>query len=187
MAIEIYQANFELIGQLASHCDKEKLEIATQEALLFDIEPLLCEMYVDIDDNWNSQDAIWKDLIDGSTYEGCGGRDVRNLGVKRMILYYIYARYIVLNNFNDTPNGHVTKTNQFSLPKPLKELEQFSDKYRSMGYAVWENVKKFVCHNRDDYDFKVECEPCGCDGNGCGGTKAKGYGIKMKNISKWDV
>ena len=189
MGIIITQEDFKLIGQLATHCDKEKLNMAIEEALMFDVEPLLCSMFIEIENNWTSTDEIWVDLINGSNYENCNEKKRRQAGVKSMILYYAYARYVVLNNFNDTPNGAVTKTNQFSIPKPLKEIEQFANKYRSMGYKVYKDVEDFMCINKDDYtEFNdYNCATCGCGDTCKEGTKAKGFGIKPKNVSRWDV
>ena len=187
MAILIFQEDFALIGQLAVHCDKEKLTIAIQESIIFDFEPLICENFVEVSNNWDSEETIWRDLINGSTYTGCNDKDTRHLGLKRMLLYYIYARYTVMNNFNDTPNGSVTKTNDFSIPKPLKELEQFADKYRSMGYSVWKGVEKYLCHSREDYPTLTVsgCDACGCESGNCEGSAVKGYGIRGSNISKY--
>ena len=187
MAILIFQEDFALIGQLAVHCDKEKLAIAIQESIIFDFEPLICENFVEISDKWDSDVTIWTALINGSTYKGCNDKDTRHLGLKKMLLYYIYARYTVMNNFNDTPNGSVTKTNDFSLPKPLKELEQFADKYRSMGFSVWKGVQKYLCHKRADYtNLEInDCKACGCDNGNCKDTAVKGYGIRGSNISKY--
>ena len=186
MAILITQKDFEEIGQLAVHCDKEKLDIAIHESMIFDFEPFLCENFTDVYENWDSLESAWKDLICGSSYVGCSERNMRHLGLKRMLLYYIYARYTVLNNYNDTPNGSVTKTNDFSIPKPLKEIEQFADKYRSMGYSVWLGVKKYLCNSKDDYPtLKInDCEACDCNGSGCSDKSVKGYGIRGSNVSK---
>lgn len=189
MAIIIVQSDFALIGQLATHCDKAKLNIAIEEAITFDLEPLLCDLFTDVNENWASVEEVWSNLINGSTYTGCNNKERKHPGIKKVLLYYAYARYTVTNNFNDTPNGHVTKTNDLSIPKPLREIESFADKYRSMGYLTWEKVKSFLCVEKDVYEnFNAkECKDCGCGGNCQSKTTAKGYGIKGKNISRWDA
>lgn len=189
MAIIIVQSDFALIGQLAIHCDKAKLNIAIQEAITFDLEPLLCDLFYDVDEHWASVVEKWTDLINGSTYTACGDKERKQPGIKKVLLYYAYARYTVMNNFNDTPNGHVTKTNEFSIPKPLREIESFADKYRTMGYITWEKVKNYLCVEKDLYESfnEKDCKGCGCGGDCDNKTKAKGYGIKGSNVSKWDV
>lgn len=189
MAIQIIQADFNLIGQLAKHCDLDKLEIAVEEAILFDFAPLLCDLFGDVEENWDDTNDNFYDLINGSKYTGCGGKKRSHIGLKKVLLYYAYARYVVLNNFNDTPNGHVTKTNDFSIPKPLKELEMFADKYRSMGYAAWKGTQAFLCREKDNFpEFKlIDCSACDCGSDDCSDGRVKGYGFKGKNISRWDV
>lgn len=189
MAIEINQFDFSLIGQLAVHCDKDKLDIAIEESIIFDFEPILCNMFGLVSENWNDNSDKWKNLINGTSYTGCNDNLQRHLGLKRMLLYYIYARYVVLNSFNDSANGLVMKSNDFSIPKPLKEIEQFADKYRSMAFSTWKGVSRFICHNAKDYaDLKPrQCEDCGCNGEDCSSGSVKGYGIRGKNITKWTV
>ena len=187
MAILIFQEDFSLIGQLAVHCDKEKLAIAIQQAIDFDFEPLICENFVEISENWDSEETIWRDLINGSTYIGCNDKNMRQLGLKKMLLNYIYAKYIIENDNNDTPNGFVTKTNDFSIPEPLDKLKFKADKYRNQGYSVWKGVEKYLCHSREDYPtLNVSgCDACGCESGNCEGSAVKGYGIRGSNISKY--
>lgn len=187
--IQITQQDFNEIGQLATHCDNKKLQIAVNEAITFDMEGLLCGFWDDVEQNWTSTDDIWTELINGTSYEGCGEKTRKHLGLKKVLLYYAYARYVVLNNWNDTANGHVTKTNDFSIPKPLKELEAFSSKYRSMGYKAFKGVQNYLCLNSETYpEFNTsECEACGCNGECDTNINTKGFGITGKNISKWDV
>lgn len=180
--------NFECVGEVAKHCDNEKLCIAIQEAQLFDLDPLLCALFDEVVANWNNISEPWNTLINGGSYEDCKGRTKTFLGIKRVLVYYSYARYLMLNGFNDTPNGMVQKTNNFSIPKPLKEVENFSDKYRSMGYKTWKQVERYLCLNKDLPEFEEfsskNCKPCGCNDLCDSKTSVKGYGFKGKNISK---
>lgn len=187
--ITLEQADFECVGQIAKHCDNDKLCIAIDEAKTFDLNPLLCEMYPSVNENWDSEDEIWTDLIDGSDYTDCKGRTKSHLGVKRVLIYYAYSRYLFLNGFNDTPNGSVRKTNNFSIPTPLAEVKTFADKYRDMGFEAFKGVKDFLCRNASDYeDFNSNnCSGCGCYGSECGGTKIKGYGFRGANVDKYGV
>lgn len=195
MSITIVQADFSAIGQLAKHCNKDKLTVAIEEAIEFDLKPLLCGFFADVKENFDSEEEPWTLLIGGESYEDCNGKTREHKGLKRALLYFIYARYVILNGFDDTATGMVQKTNDFSLPKPLKELEQFANKYRNMAYSVWDDVKTWICSylSDDAYDDEFsdfdnsDCVDCGCVDEDCGDSKAKGFGIKGKNVSKWDV
>lgn len=188
--ITLSQTEIATVGQLTSHCDLTKLDIATQEAILFDIV-ILCELLPLINENWASTDPIWRNLIDGSSYIGCDEKTLTHSGLKKVLAYYTYARYTLINGFNDTPNGNVAKTNPFSMPKSFRELEAFSNKYSDMGYSLMKGVLSFLCTNRIDYPLlnivTAGCEDCGCTG-GCGSESAgKGFSSKSKNVSRWDV
>jgi hypothetical protein len=206
--------DYNCIGIVAQHCNIEKLCIAENEAEQFDVSQLYCSNWMDILTIWNEINdyrialaeceaeeppcenpptepddyALKVTLIDGGVYEGCNGKEATQQGVKKVLTYYSYGRYTILNGFNDTSTGMVTKTNDFSVPKTLKELEGFADKYRNMGLISFENTIKFLCANKETFTWfnSVDCKyKCGCDCNSnCGGTKARGYGMRSNNISK---
>lgn len=174
------------IGDIANHCDLNKLSIAINEASEFDLDELFCGFWSDILDNWDSEDENWINLLNGGEYEGCNG--TRNhKGIKRIWAYYAYSRYIILNGFNDTPNGMVAKTNNFSIPTPLKELQAYADKYRNMGKLSFEKTQAYLCNAKEFFvnfnDYK--CAPCGCVGE-CNKSKTntKGYGLRSNIVKK---
>lgn len=186
MAISLNRTDFAIIGQVAKHCNLEKLQIAINEAILFDLKPLLCDLFIDVEANWDEEEGEWADIILPKEYEGCNGKTKTHQGLKEVLVRYAYARYVILNNFDDTPNGGVTKNNEWSIPKPYSDLKQVSDRYRTMAYDQWKEVEAYICLNKDVYTDAdlCNCKACGC--NGCCGskTKAKGYGIKGTNISR---
>ena len=183
MTLKLLKSDFEGIADVANHCDTRKLDQAIREAQTFDLEELFCEFWNVIDTNWD--DPKYQKLIDGGIYEGCKGNRTF-AGVKKILAYYAYSRYIIINNFNDTPSGNVSKSNDFSIPKTIKEIEFMADKYRSMGYKEYQKAAAYLCKNKDSFeDFNdYECKPCGCNGI-CGSkTSVKGYGISGSIITK---
>lgn len=127
-----------------------------------------------------------KSLLCGGYFEGCGGQRRQHFGIKRIVVYYAYARYLLINGLSDTPGGIVRKTNEFSIPTPLKEIEVFADKYRTMAYQSYKKTIGFLCVNKamfENFNSK-DCKGCGCGAAACGGTKAKGYGVQSSIIRK---
>jgi len=186
--IELTKQDFNCVGLVARHCNNEKLCIAIDEAKMFDFIPLICELASDVKSHWSEISGDFYDLINGSDYTDCGGNTVHQIGLKRVLVYYAYARYVMINNFDDTPNGGVTKTNDFSMPKPLKELRSISNRYRAMAKQVWEyQVLPYLCHNKDKFiNFdSSDCRGCGC-GSNCNLNKenTKGYGLTGVNIGE---
>lgn len=186
--IALVQSDFTGIGSIAKHCNLEKLDIAVNEAILFDLKPLLCDLFFEVDENWEDTEGIWFDLIAQKEFTGCNDRKKSHQGLKNALIRYSYARYVILNPYDDTPNGGVTKSNDWSIPKPYNDLKQISDRYRSMAYEMWKEVEAYICLNNDIYDAEqFDCKSCGCNGK-CGSkTKSKGYGVRGTNISGYGM
>ena len=174
MAISLNRQDFHPFGQVAKHCNLEKLEIAINEAIQFDLKPLLCDLFFDVDANWGDTEGIWYDIIQPLEFEGCNDKPKSHQGLKIVLTYYAYARYVLINNFDDTPNGGVNKTNEWSIPKPYADLKTVAERYRNMGYDLWKEVEMYICLNSDVYtDADFDCEPCGCNGKCHSRTKNK--------------
>ena len=185
--IALLKSDFEHIGQVAKHCDQRKLDIAIQEAIVFDLRPIFCDFFYDLQNNWGSVEKIWTSLIEGGEYINCKENTINILGVKKALTYLAYSRYVIINSFDDTPNGQVTKTNQFSIPKPLAEIQSYATKYKNMGLTLIDDAKGYICNNSDsgefdNYDFTT-CVDCGC--SECKGTtQSRSFGLRGTNIEK---
>jgi len=180
----ITKEDFEKIGVVAKHCDSQKLDIAVQEAIDFDMSSLFCENWEFLKEIMLKEDKSEDELllVVGGGYVGCGGKSKNNFGLNRTLAYYSYSRYVILNGFNDTPNGMVSKSNDFSIPKSMKELELFADRYKNMGYQSFLSVMDFLCSNKEKFtNFKAgKCKNCGC----VSGCENKTSSIKSKIITK---
>lgn len=192
--------DYSCIGTVAQHCDLSKLCVAETEASNFDMAGLFCDFWYDIlafkkevddydanpnlkkPDNYEQKKA----LVYGGTFTACNGSIRPFEGVVKIWTYYSYSRYVIINGFNDTATGMVTKTNEFSIPKTLKELEMFADKYRTMGRELFNRLTQYLCNQRElftNYN-SIDCKGCGCGCSGCSTkTTAKGYGWKGSNIT----
>lgn len=188
----ISQSDFACVGLIAKHCDLQKLCIATEEAKTFDIIPLFCFDFVrDILDNWNLQSSDenflkYKNLICGGNYSA-NDKLHQNLGFKKVWIYYSYARYLLVNQFNDTANGMVSKENEWSNQIPMADIRDLSNKYRNMGKAAFESLQGYLCANKESFPKFDGCNcalSCGCSGScNCGKTK-KLTGIKFSTVTK---
>lgn len=199
--MNLLPSQYNCIGILAKHCDNTKLCIAENEASNFDLAELFCDFWVEIEQIESEVKAYddapepkpvppenyaeKKALLEGGNYTDCAGKLRPFEGIYKILVYYSYSRYTILNGFSDTPNGLVQKTNEFSIPKSLKELELFADKYRNMGLISFERTQRYICQNTAIFDY-THCpkDKCGCGSDKCGGTKAKGYGLRSRNVNK---
>lgn len=206
------QSDYNTIGIVAKHCDNQKLTVAETEARKFDLASLYCDFWTDLWDIWNevvnyqtalavceanpdcdTPPAIPTDytlklnLIEGGEYTNCQSKVRTHDGVRNVLAYYSYSRYTIINSINDTPTGLVNKNNDFSTQIPLKEREMLADHYRTMGRITFEGTLKFLCANKITFDT-FNAKDCGCSctcsEDGCGTTRAKGYGLKSSNITR---
>lgn len=205
------QQDYTCIGIIAKHCDNSKLCVAERQAMDFDLKPLYCDFWIDILTIWDEIIAYRAEvaacdinpecttppvepenydykvnLIFGGEFTVCNGKKSTHAGVARVLTYYSYARYVMLNGFNDTATGLVQKTNEFSIPIDQKSLKDLSDQYRNMGFATFNETINYLCTNKDVFsDFTPDdCGGFGCGSKSCGGTKAKGFGFRSGNITK---
>lgn len=161
--------DFKSIGDVANHHQKDKMSVAVSEAEFDLIEVFGSYAYVLIDalkdvtsnDFTVSNDPVLDALLfDGGSYE-VGQNKMRHRGLKHLVLYFIYSRYILINSYNDTANGLVGKTNEFSIPTPLKEIKDISEHYRNLGKEVSKGVIEFLCYHKDKFDFDNKaCNNC---------------------------
>lgn len=199
MNLQISQYN--CIGLVAQHCDTRKICIAENEASDFDLAELFCDFWADIEgfaqevrtyDDAQEPKPVQptnykekKELLEGGVYLDCQQKQRPFGGVYDILVRYSYSRYIILNGFNDTSTGFKEKTNDFSIPKTIKELEQFSNKYRDMAKISYERTVRYICQNNDIFNYNhCPVDKCGCGSDKCGYTKSKGYGFKSKNVNK---
>lgn len=168
----INRADFKGIGDIANHCDLGKLNTAINEASIIEMEGVFNGFWQIILNNLESQETHWLDLINGND---------KHKGIRTIWAYYAYSRYIILNGFNDTPNGMVNKTNGFSMPKPLKELQAFADKYKNIAKVLTVKTEAYICENKhlftDLNGYICKCEDIS-------NINTKGFGFKSNIITK---
>lgn len=200
--------DFSCVGVIANHCDNNKICIAENEAINFDVSNLFCEC-------WNSVLLIWEEvdsylaaaaacesdpdcntppvppenyslkyqLIYGGSYLSCKDNVMTSEGVKKCLIYYTYSRYLLINSINDTATGMNYKNNDFATNIPIKDLESIADKYRNMGYSTFKRVRAFLCYHKLIECFK--CKECKCGDSSCsGGTENKGFGFRSRIIER---
>ena len=188
----IFPSDFNCIGDVAAHCDLQKLCIASDEAKNFDLIPLFCFDFInDVLKNWKLESTDlnyekYQKLICGCSFE-INGKAHQNFGLKKVWVYYSYARYLLLNQYNDTANGTVQKQNEWSIPTPIKDITAFSNKYRDMGKEAYNSVLGYLCENKDLFPKFEDCNcklSCGCMGSCLCGKKKKLTGFKYSTVKK---
>ena len=116
-----------------------------REAQLFDLKPILCEdFYYDVLYNKNTEP--YATLLNGGNYI-YNGRTYTFLGLKAVLAYFTYARFIMKSSNTSTSYGNVTKINPFSEPMSQQEKRNLYYNYQKEANMIYQDVVKYLDRN----------------------------------------
>ena len=133
----------------------KKLNPFIQEAQEFELRPFMsdqfyAELIVQFLSSPQFPNSAYADLFNGSTWTN-GSETYTNPGIKSMLVYYAYARYLNKSNTNSTAFGMVGKNNPDSTPLTEKTLSRLVGEALSGAKAYENRVKFFLDCNSTDY------------------------------------
>lgn len=159
----ITRTDIALYKQISKTVYNDVLDSCIVDAQFQDVATLLGErLFNDVMTNPNS----YTDLLDGGTYD-YNGITYTNYGLKAVISYYTYARYIYYGSNVDTPFSVVNKL-EGSNSQPISEKAK-KDLYilnRDSAYKIWGSVDNFLrrtnvslyvdsCKTKPNNTFKI--------------------------------
>ncbi len=153
-------SDFNSLRALSSNLNaSKKLDPYILEAQQFDLKPLLGNsFYLAIcNDFVNGEFTEYVDLFNGSEWTE-SGLTYRHEGLKSVLVYFSYARYVIESPLSETANGVVIKTEQYSQSAEDKSLIRRRDTAYSGAQAYWADVKKFLNDNYLDYPLWENCD-----------------------------
>lgn len=139
---------------LSQNTDVVDIDPYILEAQEIDIAPSIGQaLYFDLTEGPDKfpDDGKYDDLVNGSVFENCDKDDVKQYGLKRAIMYYALARYLIDNPTNHTPTGFQVKEQDFGSQPSLKHIDTRKDNMRSAGIATLNTIHEFLIENRDTY------------------------------------
>lgn len=142
--------------QISKTPNDDKLNEMILDAQMLDIQPLLGEkLYNKI----IATPADYTSLLDGGSYD-YNGTSYTNYGLKMVLSYYTYARYIMFGSAIDTPHSFVEKLDPNSRPvefAPKKTIYQLN---RDAAYQLWDNVSRYLIRtNNPDFNHCNSTSP----------------------------
>lgn len=159
----INKNDFKDYKQISKGKDVELIEQYIQEAQDLDLKEIVCrEFYYDLLKNF--QLPAYQKLIHGETYTDAEGNEIEYKGIKAVLVYYAYARYVLRGHVTDTPFGMVQKTNEFSQPVSSAEKREVRDRSRIDAMSYWQECKIYLDQHIQLFAKWKECEDCGCKG-----------------------
>ena len=137
------------LRQISKNVPDKIIDPYIKDAQFIDVQKLLGSDFFN-DLLRNSTDENYIDLLTEGDYV-YNGTTYTNVGLKAVLVYYSYARYILLGSNIDTPFGFVTKDTDVSSPSDLSTRKTISKENEQIAFNYWENVKHFLDRNKQDY------------------------------------
>lgn len=156
----------------------ERIETFIIEAQDFDLKEVMCRNFF-FDVLKNYQAPAYQKLIHGETYTDSDQNEIEFKGLKSVLVYFAYARYILRGGVVDTGFGFVQKKTEFSDPISDKEKRDLRDKSRQDAMAYWKECEIYLNEKIETFPVWKKCvESCGCNGN----TSNNSRKIKIDSI-----
>lgn len=160
----------------------KKLNFCISEAQKYDVMPFLGDtlyllMEADFTEPNTFATAKYEQLFNGSDYQ-YSNRTFRHEGIKAMLIYYAYARYVQNSNVNHTAFGLVEKTPDHSTGVSKETLLRQISGATALAEAAKSKVELFLRYKIIDYPEWVYAQqqtkaPSGVKLNAIGGNGNK--------------
>ena len=144
----------------------KKVDPFIQEAQEFDLRPFMGdEFYLELIYQFQNAfpDSNYQDLFEGSTWVK-NGKTYENPGLRAVIVYYSYARYLNKANTNSTAFGMVGKINPDSTPLTDRTIDRLVAQSMNGAKAYLNRVEYFINCNSElftAFDCGVELQKSG--------------------------
>lgn len=154
----INKNDIQLFKEISKGRSFDSIERFIREAQDLDLPQVMCqEFYYDLLKNYQS--AKYQKLIHGDKYT-VGGIEIEFPGLKAVLSYFTYSRYVMDSNISDTPFGMVQKTNEFSQPISSTEKRDRRDKSISDAHTYWQRVVDYLNAKKADFPVWEKCRGC---------------------------
>lgn len=149
-----FNANYRTLSQ--SNYNTGNLEQHISDAQFVDVQKLMgIDFFNDL--LRNDTQAIYQTLLNGGDYT-YNNKTYTNVGLKSVIVFYAYSRYLMFGSNVQTPFGLVQKQGNNSQEISFAEKKTMSKMNEQTAYNYWENVRLFIERNKTDYPlWKENC------------------------------
>ncbi len=151
MALLWTYENQQTIKPIAANFPRQQFEQIMNEVQVEDLQKLLgFEFYQDIiqnpTDTWNAA------LLDGGDYE-YNSVTYFYEGLKFVLAYFAYARYIRVSSKKDTATGFVNKQFEDSRRIPVGDESNLHKDFQKIAFKYWEECQKFISANSAEFPY----------------------------------
>lgn len=129
----------------------EGFEKMAEEVQVQDLQELLgFEFYQDMIQNPTS--TANAALLDGGDYV-YNSTTYTFAGLKYVLAYFLFARYVKKNYIKDTYSGLAKKNYEDSRPVTKGENKNYHTDFRKIAFQYWKECELFIAANPSDYPF----------------------------------
>jgi hypothetical protein len=97
-------------------------------------------------------------LLDGTTFVNCSGHTVYHKGLRYVLAFLVYSRYVTESLVNDTMTGFVQKTRPDAELLSDGRLRQLQETARKIALCEWQIIKEYLNLNSTDYPLWISTE-----------------------------
>jgi hypothetical protein len=156
MDLKIEKAYVSNLFQIAIGFDNTDFDKYIREAIEFDIQELFCEeFFYKIFYSETDNPEITK-LLEGGSYE-YESKIYNFRGLKDVIAYFTYARFVMNSNVSSTSHGFVHKVNPHSEALSFQERKDYKEKNRIEANKLFAKIQLFLERNIDQYPIYKRC------------------------------
>ncbi len=114
------------------------------------------ELFEALKDDYEASPSLatqkYYDLYHGSTY-AVNGRNYTHQGIKAVLAYFTYARYVAASGLQSTKYGLVQKENEFSSPASSAAVARIIAQAKSGAIVYQERVRLFLNEKKSTYEL----------------------------------
>jgi hypothetical protein len=149
----ITRAEIARYKQVSKTPNDAKLNEQILDAQMLDVAPLLGEnLYNKI----MATPEEYTELLEGGAYSH-DGVSYNNYGLKMVLCYFAYARYIMFGSEVDTPSGFKEKLSNESRPVEFGNKKTIYSLNRDSAMMIWDNVNNYL--TRTGQNQFNHCQP----------------------------
>lgn len=125
---------------------EEEFNRFIREAQMFDLKGLVCESFFqDLTSETPVRDYTL--LLEGGSYT-FEGKKYEFAGLKTVLSYFAYARYIFVGHQVDTPMGIKEKVNQEGEAISQNERRDVRTMYKQQADLLWQECERYLERNK---------------------------------------
>lgn len=84
------------------------------------------------------------------------GNQYKHEGVKAVLVYYTYARYLKASNAKSSPVGLVSRSGTYTVPVQQPKINELVDQYRKQADILWQDVEFYLTNMVPAYTKEAE-------------------------------